>query len=321
MVPFYNSKNSLPSLINALLIQDYPKKMLEIVMVDDGSTDESYDIANKLLGNIPVSEINVKILRCGKKGGPAKARNYGIRNSKGEIIALTDSDTIPDEKWVCQLVKCFQKSNDIGGVQGKTITESERFIFPLRVAPISRFVTCNIAYRKEVLLKCQLFDERYQYPFREDSDLAYKVLEKGYKIISTENAIVYHPLRTIKITDISRNTVYHMYDVLLYKDHSMLARDDLGAPIVGGFTLSGIAFFGYLIALLLPITFLYYPLYLLYFSLLVVFVLALIMIKKAKYKAVPMSERMLSSVWHLLYFISAEVGRIIGCFKFKKIYI
>jgi glycosyltransferase involved in cell wall biosynthesis len=124
VVPFFNSKKTLPSLLDSLLSQTYPKEKYEIILVNDGSTDDSVKQIEEVQSFTVVPPI--KLLHNRQKKGPANARNKGIIESGGEIIALTDSDTIPDINWLTNLINPFLNhldNSNVGGVRGETLTD------------------------------------------------------------------------------------------------------------------------------------------------------------------------------------------------------
>jgi len=315
VIPFHNARTTLPSLLESLLNQNYPKSRYEIVLIDDGSTDGSSNMITKVMKQ-QLETCNVKILRFKDKGGPARARNLGIKNSNGEIIAFTDADAVPNRDWLAELVKGF-KDDDVGGVTGKVVTDFQKLLYPLRVSPIAEFVTCNIAYRKNVLMQAGFFDERFKCPFREDSDLAYRILDQGYKIICQNSAVVYHPVKQVKLRDLLRAIKYHSYDVLLFKKHTKRARAILDIRLYR-FTTSGIAVI--LNVLIILSFFVITPIEwsmictLSYFFLTT---LALSVIKPSA-KGKSLKDRIQGAIWHELYIFFTVVGHMLGSIKFKK---
>ncbi|MBI4839073.1 MAG: glycosyltransferase family 2 protein, partial [Nitrospirae bacterium] len=104
IIPVYNRADLLPSVIKALLGQEYPA---EIIIVDDGSTDSTAEAAK----GYPVKYIYQE------NAGPAKARNTGWKASTGEIVCFTDSDCIPRKDWAGRLAESFV-DDSIGAVGG-----------------------------------------------------------------------------------------------------------------------------------------------------------------------------------------------------------
>jgi glycosyltransferase involved in cell wall biosynthesis/MoaA/NifB/PqqE/SkfB family radical SAM enzyme len=122
IVPVYNSEKILRSCLGSIFLNIY--KPLEVIVVDDASTDNSCKTAE---------EFPCKIIRLSENRGPAYARQVGLRYAKGDIIAYTDSDCIVPSDW---LIKITDKlTNNIAGVGGK-------YILPQHINPISRlFIT------------------------------------------------------------------------------------------------------------------------------------------------------------------------------------
>ena len=128
------------------------------------------------------------------------------------------------------LVQQHFKSEDEGGVIGNVITDNdEALILPFIVAPVGatgtsngvvKAGTCNVAYRKSILLEIGGFDEAFDPKWRGDSDLCLRVLEIGLKIVHEPTAIVYHPVRKNSLRDIWKDGFKRYHDVLLYSKHN-----------------------------------------------------------------------------------------------------
>ena len=103
-IPTYNNEDTLEACISSIKRQDYP--FIEIIIIDGGSKDRTIEIANKY---------SVKILR--DTGTYGSAIKTGIENSKGEILALFDSDIIfPHEQWISNAVKYFDYNEKVSTV-------------------------------------------------------------------------------------------------------------------------------------------------------------------------------------------------------------
>lgn len=105
IMPVYNSSNFLNKSIES--IQNQTLKNIEIICVDDGSTDDSLDILNKLNDKYG----NIKII-CQENSGPGIARNNGINNALGDYIAFLDSDDIFLDNSALEKMYSLGKSND-----------------------------------------------------------------------------------------------------------------------------------------------------------------------------------------------------------------
>lgn len=108
VVPVCNNEKGIDSFLKALLSQNYNKDLYDIIVIDNGSTDKTRE---------KVKKFNVKLLLEHEHlGSPYSARNRGIESSKGEIIALIDSNKIPKKDWLSEGINCLERSNaDIVG--------------------------------------------------------------------------------------------------------------------------------------------------------------------------------------------------------------
>lgn len=95
VIPAYNCESTISKTILACLSQNGLLSKPEIIVVDDGSTDNTANIIKAF----PVTYIYQN------NSGPAKARNTGWKASSGDIVCFTDSDCIPDKNWVARLIE------------------------------------------------------------------------------------------------------------------------------------------------------------------------------------------------------------------------
>ncbi len=197
VVPVRNSEKTIADLLEALKRQT--RKDFEVILVDDGSTDGTVKVAEE-----SGKGLNLRIVRQ-KPRGPAAARNLGAEKARGEIIVFTDSDCVPDERWLEEMVKPFEDES-IVGVQGTYRTlnrdsliarlegyEIERRHRRMERKKFTDFVaTFSAAYRKEVFKKFGGFDESYPAASGEDPDLSYRIAKAGGKMVFNPRAFVYH---------------------------------------------------------------------------------------------------------------------------------
>src|SRR3989344_5641268 len=119
VIPSYNSMKTLKNTLESLKKQTF--KDFEVLIVDDCSRDESFALAKRYTGS------NTKILRNKENKGPAVSRNVGIKNARGGIIALTDSDCILSKDWLENMHKRFKDKN-INVIMGKVNIEKSTFL-------------------------------------------------------------------------------------------------------------------------------------------------------------------------------------------------
>jgi glycosyltransferase involved in cell wall biosynthesis len=191
----YKKRESLRKAIDSVLDSSY--RNFELIVVSDG-------------GKIDLSQKGFILLEQ-KHRGLASARNTGIKNSKGEIIAFTDDDCIVERDWLKEIVNSFD-SPEIGAVSGKSIEyfhEPKENLFwtcnrfgLIKVNPKkidkNDFVVvhgCNMAFSRKALEEINFFDENFTYYF-EEIDVAVRLLKKGFKIKINGKAVVKHYLST-----------------------------------------------------------------------------------------------------------------------------
>ncbi len=104
----YNGAGRIKSLLDSLKKQTY--KNLEIIIVDDGSTDGTSDIVKKY---------PFKLIKHKGNRGLADSRNTGVKNSKGDIIVFTDDDCVADKNWINEIANCYKKSPEVNAVGGR----------------------------------------------------------------------------------------------------------------------------------------------------------------------------------------------------------
>lgn len=222
VVPTYNRANLLRKLLDSLKAQTYPSNRFEVIVVDDGSTDETEQVVREFAQTVPFT---VRYLRQSRKG-PAAARNLGIQHSKGEIIAFVDSDVTVTNEWITNAVRYF-KDNRVDGVEGRTETVGMETPFAHKASNRrgGQFLTCNIFYSKSVLQKVGGFDESFRSPHREDSDLAWRVLDAGGRIVFAPDVIAFHPYFPKRPLEALKSYAVLQYDYLLYFKHPKRFRE------------------------------------------------------------------------------------------------
>ncbi|MGY1671053.1 HAD-IIIA family hydrolase [Geodermatophilus sp. SYSU D00710] len=185
---------SLDVLLDALAAAPGPRPA-ELVVVDDRPAGPP--LAVERPGLPPV-----RVVRTGG-GGPARARNLGWRTARTEWIAFLDDDVVPDPDWYERLTADLEGlPADVAGSQGRVRvplpadrrpTDWERGTAGLAT---SAWITADLAYRRAALAAVGGFDERFPRAFREDSDLALRVMDTGARLVRGERAIT-HPVRPV----------------------------------------------------------------------------------------------------------------------------
>jgi histidinol-phosphate phosphatase family protein len=149
--------------------------------------------------DLPSLSTEVSVLRS-YGGGPAAARNVGWRAADSDWVAFLDDDVVVSEQWLADVVRDLQQPPSIGGVQGRISvplpphrrpTDWERGTAGLETA---KWITADMAYRTDVLRRVGGFDEQFPRAFREDADIALRILDAGYRLVRGERR-TQHPVR------------------------------------------------------------------------------------------------------------------------------
>jgi len=233
VIPTYNSRELLPACLEGLLSQDFDASLFEVVVSDDGSTDGTDELMSDFACRFEAQGTPLKYLR-NKRGGASAARNAGILAASGEIVAFTDADCVPDRGWLSAIDRRFSKDTDLLGVGGKTVSETEKitpFTHQVENSLEYSYPTCNVAYRREALLRVGMFEESFPYPGcrfigtpdNEDWDITFKIKALGEIGFSPE-ALVVHPPRATTMRKLLTRTRNLESEFYLYERHSELYR-------------------------------------------------------------------------------------------------
>jgi glycosyltransferase involved in cell wall biosynthesis len=194
VVPTYNGSQCIARCLDALANQDFPQPY-EIIVVDDGSTDNTEVIVKKYSTIKYIAQVHQ---------GPARARNTGTDLAKGNIIVFTDDDCVPLKNWLITITAPFL-DKEIVGVKGAYCTEQKNLIarfvqyeYEEKYRMLSRhqyidFIdTYSAAFRKDIFLKEGGFSGKFLDAAGEDADFSYRLYKKGYKMVFEPNAKVWH---------------------------------------------------------------------------------------------------------------------------------
>jgi len=201
VIATYNRASTLRKVLKAMLKLSYPAKY-EIIVVNDGSTDNTKEMLEKEFSKEP----KIKIINFRKNKGVCKARNAGIKKARYEIVVNMDHDCIPSKTWLKDLVSGFT-SGKVGVVSS-----------------YGGFGGTSTAFRKKLLEKVHGYDEEYRY-YREDTDLTFKIMELGYeyKLVKADYIHDHVETKPKNLIALARYVLqrlrYHQNDVLLYKKH------------------------------------------------------------------------------------------------------
>lgn len=201
IIPVYKREDKSRNCLQALITQDFPHSDFEIWVIEDGSQTKIKEMVEGMKKTFP----NFHYLWQENKG-PAAARNLGIRQSSGEILAFTDNDCVPPPDWLSRLDDGFKRHLEVAGVGGfqeppeeviknNLLARYESYLTRqvYGAASLSEIiggfevptgVTNNVAFWRKTFDQVGLFDETYTGRISgEDPDFKKRVCDAGGKLL------------------------------------------------------------------------------------------------------------------------------------------
>ena len=224
VIPTYNRKDILLRTIKGLFEQTYPKDRFEIIIVDDGSTEDIKGMIDdfvRAIHELPQPAPNIKYMRqSSDKKGPAAANNLGIKNASGEYILLLNNDVIADPHLIEEHMKAHSllatgnKRRAAGSiVQGRVINTSsledlkqghKGYSGGYSNISFGYFTTWNLSVKKQLLIDAGLFDEDFRDLCWEDVEFGFRLRKMGIKQKNNKNAFGYHFRHEFFMKDIGK---------------------------------------------------------------------------------------------------------------------
>jgi len=208
IIPTHNRCQVLARCLDALAQQEsIEPETVEIIVIDDGSTDSTSGMVKALVSDYP----RPLHYLWQETQGPAAARNRGIEMAQGQLVLIINDDTIAAPDLLAQHFRCHAEHPDLNkAVQGLFLWSPELEITPhmrwaarmwFKYDPLlsgqaepdySFFYTCNVSLKRKYLLTHGMFDEDFGGPAWEDTELGYRLEQQGMKIIFCKEAVGYH---------------------------------------------------------------------------------------------------------------------------------
>jgi cellulose synthase/poly-beta-1,6-N-acetylglucosamine synthase-like glycosyltransferase len=190
VIPAYNAEGTIGDCLRAAKSLEYAGD-LEVIVVNDGSTDKTADIA---LTFPMVRVISVP------NGGAPRATNIGIQAAKYDIVVSLDADAMLERDWLQKVVPLFDDPK-IAAVAGYALTGNRSLVGKFmgydvelrldRIGPhTDHLYTMNTAYRRQILLEIGMFDESLRIAY--DGDISRRLVAKGYRLMLNKDAKCTH---------------------------------------------------------------------------------------------------------------------------------
>jgi len=196
-MPCYNGEKYIKQGIESILSINYPKDKFSLIVVDDGSTDQTVAVIKKY----KFKRLNLIELR--KNHGPAYARNVGKNRTSSDYVVFIDTETIVDKNILLHFetgIRKFPKAVFSGEVKffGKKNLNTKIIergkVFSMREGPDSNLLwaaTNNLCVPKKVYQNYS-FNPQFSAAEGEDIDFCFEIKDAGYKILFNSKAIAYH---------------------------------------------------------------------------------------------------------------------------------
>lgn len=209
VIPAFDSKNFFKHCLESLLKMNYPQ--FEIIVVDDGSTDGSYEAMIKISKQHP----QLRIIKTLRRRGIPGSRNLGIEVAKGDYIAFLDMDMDIESRWPRDLITIFMKNKTVGAIVPKVLDFNQRDIIQacgIYIIPHTAWViprgfgqkdvnqyskveeiglgAAGSIVRKKILEEIGGFDEDLG-PF-DDIDMGWRIRLAGWKTLYLPSAVIHH---------------------------------------------------------------------------------------------------------------------------------
>ena len=208
IVACWNSAEVIGECLEHLLAQDYPN--YEVIVVDDGSEDDTATVAEGALGSGKVT-----VVRSALNRGCPHARNLGLRRAGGEIIAFIDADGFAAPSWLARLVDAFGDDATIGGVASTVFLDSNPLVINGAGGIVNRQgwaadlsmgvpyeraelvvealypMGCGMAVRRAAVDRVGPFDDR-MLNYYDDVDYGIRLWRAGYRVVLAPDAWIDH---------------------------------------------------------------------------------------------------------------------------------
>jgi len=200
IIPSHNRPKCLQQCLAAITELDYARDKFEVIVVDDGSSTQLDPIVDLFS-----AKINLHLLKQ-EHAGPARARNRGVKQAKGEFLAFTDDDCRPTPGWLATLMNFLAIKPDsmIGGeilnaLPGNSFSSASQalvsylyFYYNKNSKEAHFFTANNIALSKKCFLAVGGFDQEWGIAAAEDREFCDRWLLSGYQMTYAPEAVIYH---------------------------------------------------------------------------------------------------------------------------------
>jgi GT2 family glycosyltransferase/predicted AlkP superfamily pyrophosphatase or phosphodiesterase len=254
IIPTHNRASILAECLQALDVQSYPHNRMEIIIIDDGSTDNTSEVSARFREKTDITTTYVAI----PQSGPSAARNRGIQLAKGHIVLFIGDDIISTPTLVSEHVKHHMASESpfSQAILGTTTWHPQMEITPFmdwlvnggpqfnygelekaERIDFGAFWTSNISLKRDFLKVHGRFNEEFTAAVWEDIELGYRLQQAGMQINYVRDALAYHKHPTTLSHYAHRQRCAGHFAALMLNrcpqlEHDLLQRARFGNPLL-----------------------------------------------------------------------------------------
>ncbi|MCP4166253.1 MAG: glycosyltransferase [Chloroflexi bacterium] len=229
VIPAYNAARTLPRCLAAFAAQTVESSKYEVIVVDDGSEDQTFDLA---------VAAGVKVERIDHQGA-AVARNVGVSCAKAPVILFTDADCEPAPDFIVRILEPLVDP-DVSGARGVYRTKQSKWVarfvqleyeeryrrighYQTRHGSINALDTSYAAYKRKAFMASGGFDAQFTTASSEDHELSFRMSQQGHVFRLAPRAFVYHQHVSSVLAYIRRKYRIGYWKALLAKMHPQYA--------------------------------------------------------------------------------------------------
>lgn len=232
LIPAFNNESTLEGTVISILSQKVEHKK-ELIIIDDGSRDDTLSVAKKLKEEYPDIQLIGK-----KNGGEASALNAGLKKASGDFVALVEADVRLGKEWLEKVLKEFDNPEVMGAGGCLVTSRDEPWIariagyetenkFATKERYPKHITSANAIYRSEVFEEVGKFDESLINASL-DSDVNSRLINKGYKLAYVRETKALHHYKPTFLGYLKRQYDYARYriyveNLVLYPADKFLA--------------------------------------------------------------------------------------------------
>ena len=240
IIPVHNGAGFLARALDALAAQTIAPSAFEIILVDDGSTDDTLQVVRNWQSTHPAHALRVLSQR---NRGQGAARNHGARVANAPILLFTDADCVPVAGWAAAFLDAFRRPDAPDAAMGAYISHQtwaaprfaqlefeERYARMARHGAIDLIATYSAAYKRDLFLAAGGFDERLAE--NEDVEFSYRLAEAGKRLVFVPGAQVAHEHDPTWIDYATTKMGRGYWRMIVYRHHLGKAGSDSYTPQV-----------------------------------------------------------------------------------------